>query len=69
MADRSPKAAYSSTNGDGFTDEEVEFLKAMERYKREHHRPFPTWREVLLVVESLGYRKIEEPQPLPKVRE
>jgi hypothetical protein len=42
---------------------EWEFLKAMERYQRAHRRRYPTWSEVLLVVESLGYRKVAAPHP------
>jgi hypothetical protein len=40
-----------------YTPAEVEFMTAMERYRREHHRPYPTCSEVLAVLESLGYRK------------
>ena len=48
----------SSANlGSEFTEDEVEFMLAMDRYKRVNHRPFPTWREVLSVVKSLGYDK------------
>lgn len=39
------------------TTDEVEFIMAMDRYKREKCRPFPTWREVLAVLVSLGYKK------------
>lgn len=39
--------------------DEVEFMLAMERYRREHRRRFPTCSEVLAVVKSLGYRKAE----------
>ena len=42
-----------------YSAEELEFLKAMERYKRENRRPFPTFCEVLIVAKSLGYRKGE----------
>lgn len=45
------------------TAEELEFLKAMDAYRRK--RPFPTWREVLAVVRAMGYRRVEEPGPLP----
>lgn len=41
-----------------YTDDEVEFMKAMDRFKRENNRPFPTWGEVLSVLISLGYRKV-----------
>jgi hypothetical protein len=47
----------------GETDEEVEFLKAMDAYKR--RSKFPTWREVLAVLRSLGYRKVAPAGPLP----
>jgi hypothetical protein len=48
-----------------YTDDETSFMKAMERYKRENRRPFPTWSEVLEVLHSLGYRKVAEPTALP----
>lgn len=41
--------------------DEAEFMQAMDRYRREHRRPFPTWGEVLLVLQSLGYRRVAEP--------
>jgi hypothetical protein len=44
--------------GSNYTDEEREFLQAMDRYKRMRQRPFPTWREVLRVFKQLGYRKV-----------
>ena len=37
----------------------TEFSLAMERYKREHGRPFPAWSEVLHVLLGLGYRKVD----------
>lgn len=43
--------------GAEYTDEEREFMVAMDRYKRERHRPFPTFAETLRVLKSLGYRK------------
>jgi len=51
-----------------YTDEETAFMKAMERYKRENRRPFPTWTEVLEVLRSLGYRKVAEETELPGVK-
>ena len=41
--------------------DEVEFMSAMDNYKRRSGRPFPTWSEVLEVVRSLGYRKVDAP--------
>ncbi|MGD9857949.1 MAG: hypothetical protein AB7U20_23640 [Planctomycetaceae bacterium] len=40
---------------------EVEFMKAMDDYKRRSGRQFPTWSEVLEVLRDLGYRKVAEP--------
>ncbi|MEY3458510.1 MAG: hypothetical protein RL215_1667 [Planctomycetota bacterium] len=40
---------------------QIEFMRAMDDYKRRSGRPFPTWSEVLEVVMSLGYRKVAEP--------
>jgi hypothetical protein len=39
-------------------EEQLEFLKAMDEYKRVNNRPFPTWTEVLDVMLYLGYRKV-----------
>jgi hypothetical protein len=44
-----------------YQPEEVEFMRAMDDYKRRSGRPFPTWSEVLEVVRDLGYRKVAEP--------
>jgi len=44
-----------------YNDEEIQFMKAMDDYKRRSGRQFPTWSEVLEVLVSLGYRKVEEP--------
>ena len=39
------------------SDEEIEFMHAMQHYKQQSGRMFPTWSEVLEVLGSLGYRK------------
>jgi hypothetical protein len=44
------------------TDEQFEFLMAIDQYKRQNNRPFPTWTEVLDVIKAIGYRKVAEPQ-------
>ena len=44
------------------TDEQFEFLMAIDTYKKANQRPFPTWTEVLEVIKALGYRKVAEPQ-------
>jgi hypothetical protein len=43
-----------------YTAEQLEFMKAMEKYQKETGRKFPTCSEVLQVAISLGYRKVTE---------
>ena len=40
------------------TGEPAQFVKAIEAYKAVNRKRFPTWTEVLEVVEQLGYRKV-----------
>lgn len=55
----SRRACRNAETIDGdYTADELEFLAAMDRYKRSKRRPFPTWIEVLDVLKSLGYRKV-----------
>ena len=37
--------------------ETLEFIAAIERYRKVQSRPFPSWSEVLHVLRQLGYRK------------
>jgi hypothetical protein len=48
-----------------YSDEEILFMRAMDQYKRDNRRPFPTWSEVLEVLRALGYRKVAEPTAMP----
>ena len=48
-----------------YDDEEIAFMKAMDQYKRDNRRPFPTWSEVLEVLRALGYRQVAERTALP----
>jgi hypothetical protein len=41
-----------------YTDQEVEFMNALDDYKRKSGRMFPTCSEVLEVIQSLGYAKV-----------
>ena len=41
-----------------YTDEEVEFMHALDQYKRSSGRMFPTCSEILEVVRNLGYEKL-----------
>lgn len=48
------------TGGDvHYTDEQLEFLRAVDRYKQVNLKP--TWAEILRLAISLGYRKVAEP--------
>ena len=40
-----------------YSIEEIEFMNAMDEYKRKNGRMFPTCSEILEVVQSLGYVK------------
>ena len=51
------------------SDEQFEFLMAIEEYKKENSRPFPTWTEVLEVIKALGYRKVAEPQSFQEIQQ
>jgi len=44
-----------------YTPDEIEFMKAIDRYRRENGRPFPTWSEVLEVLRALGYDRVQKP--------
>ena len=41
------------------TQEELEFVKAIEQYKKEKGQNFLSWTEVLNIVKDLGYAKSE----------
>jgi len=40
-----------------YTDDEIEFMRALDGYKRSSGRMFPTCSEVLEVLRGLGYEK------------
>lgn len=48
-----------------YTDDEVEFMHALDRYKRTSGRMFPTCSEVLEVIRGLGYEKRTAPTAIP----
>ena len=50
------------------SDEQFQFLMAIDEYKKKNARPFPTWTEVLEIITALGYRKIAEPQPIDQIK-
>ena len=46
-----------------YTTDEIEFMSAIEQYKRLNGRMFPTCSEVLEVLKSLGYEKRPQVEP------
>ncbi len=42
---------------------EQEFIEAMREYRASSGRLFPTWSEVLEVLQKLGYRKVDPESP------
>jgi hypothetical protein len=44
--------------------EEIEFMRALDDYKRANGRMFPTCSEVLEVIHMLGYEKRSAPVPV-----
>ena len=44
--------------GAEYTDDELEFMLAVQRYKEQRRRPHPSWREILWIAHSLGYRRV-----------
>jgi hypothetical protein len=41
-----------------YTDEEVEFMQALDAYKRRSGRMFPTCSEILEVIRDMGYVRV-----------
>lgn len=66
MGERIVVNTPSAEQGPAATAEELEWLKAVDAYRR--RRPFPTWREVLALLRSLGYRKLAPAGPPPEPR-
>jgi len=54
---RRPDDRKAAEEGE-MTDEQFEFIMAIETYKKINKRMFPTWTEVLEVIKQLGYRKV-----------
>ena len=49
------------------TDEQFEFIRAIDEYKKLNNKPFPTWTEVLEIMKALGYRQVAEPCSLKEL--
>jgi hypothetical protein len=55
ITDRRP--AERKINEYALTDEELEFINAVNHYKQKYNKPFPTWSEILHILKSIGYEK------------
>ena len=42
---------------DAMSAEVIEFITAIDEYKRLNQRPFPNWSEILEIVKALGYER------------
>jgi hypothetical protein len=51
------RSATGPVNPDSMSAEVIEFITAVDEYKRKRGRPFPSWSEILEIVVQLGYRK------------
>ena len=63
---RRTEARRAAEEGE-MTDEQFDFIKAIDEYKSINKRPFPTWTEVLDVIKALGYRKVTEAGDISQV--
>ena len=52
-----------------YSDDEVEFMKALEQYKRTNGRMFPTCSEILEVIRGLGYARNATPSQFENTAE
>lgn len=64
---RSPERV--SAEEGSMTDEQFEFLMAIDNYKKQNQRPFPSWTEVLDIILAMGYRKVAEPVAIDDIRQ
>ena len=50
-----------------YSNDEIEFMHALDEYKRANGRMFPTCSEILEVVRKLGYEKLNPADPSPLI--
>ena len=58
-----------ATSERNYDEAEIEFMNAMQDYKARSGRLFPTWSEVLEVLQDLGYQKLHVTDGLSSVSE
>lgn len=47
----------ASPRPDEMSPDVLEFITAIDEYKRANRRPFPSWSEVLEILKTLGYSR------------
>lgn len=52
-----PKKKAGAPRPDEMSADVLEFIQAIDDYKRINNRPFPNWSEVLEIVKTLGYER------------
>lgn len=52
---------HPATTNDNISEDVMEFIKAIDKFKKKNKRKFLAWSEVLEILRSLGYRKVAEP--------
>lgn len=52
-----PKKKTAAVKPDEMDADVLEFIQAIDDYKRAEGRPFPNWSEVLDIVKGLGYQR------------
>jgi hypothetical protein len=62
---RTRRGVSPTTTEHDYSQQETQFLQAIDQYKRRANRPFPTLTEILEVLRSLGYVQTGERAPLP----
>ena len=49
---------FLTEHGADLTPRQIDFGKVMDRYKRDFCRPYPTYAQVLDVIDAMGYRLV-----------
>lgn len=62
---RRPQFRVDAEEGQ-FSDDPLEFIMAVDAYRRLNSKPFPTLTELFEIVIELGYRKVEAPSISPR---
>ncbi|HTN75313.1 MAG TPA: hypothetical protein VL096_08705, partial [Pirellulaceae bacterium] len=50
-----------------YTDDEIEFMQALDAYKRRSGRMFPTCSEILEVIRDMGYVRMHGTAPVSPI--